>query len=69
MLRMSFYHGSEGFWVLNNATGFREIYIVAGYRDLRGGIDRLTSIVKLNFQLDSYEKDILFYSAEDGGPH
>ena len=46
--------------MLNNATGFRKIYIAAGYTDLRRGIDGLASIIKFNFQLDPYEKDILF---------
>lgn len=46
--------------MLNNATGFQKIYIAAGYTDLRRGTDSLASIVKFNFQLDSYEKDILF---------
>ena len=46
--------------MLNNATGFRKVYIAAGYTDLRRGIDRLASIIKFNFQLDPYEKDILF---------
>ena len=46
--------------MLNNATGFRKIYIAAGYTDLRRGIDGLASIVKFNFQPDPYEKDILF---------
>ena len=45
--------------MLNNATGFRKIYIAAGYTDLRRGIDGLASIIKFNFQLDPYEKDIL----------
>nr|WP_243425733.1 IS66 family insertion sequence element accessory protein TnpB [Faecalicatena contorta] len=45
---------------MNNATGFRKIYIAAGYTDLRRGIDGLASIIKFNFQLDPYEKDILF---------
>lgn len=46
--------------MLNNASGFQKVYIAAGYTDLRCGIDRLASIVKFNFQLDPYEKDILF---------
>ena len=45
-----------GSWVLNNATGFRKIYIAAGYTDLRRGIDGLASIIKFNFQLDPYER-------------
>ena len=57
---MSFSPGLEGSWVLNNATGFRKIYIAAGYTDLRRGIDGLASIIKFNFQLNPYEKDILF---------
>ena len=50
--------------MLNNASGFRKVYIAAGYTDLRRGIDGLVSIVKFNFQLDSYERDILFLFAE-----
>ena len=46
--------------MLNNATGFQKIYIAVGYTDLRRGIDGLASIVKFNFQLDPYEKGILF---------
>ena len=42
--------------MLNNATGFRKIYIAAGYTDLRRGIDGLASIIKFNFQLDPYER-------------
>ena len=46
--------------MLNNATEFQKIYIAVGYTDLRRGIDGLASIVKFNFQLDPYEKEILF---------
>ena len=46
--------------MLNNAPGFRKIYIAAGYTDLHRGIDGLASIIKFNFQLDPSEKDILF---------
>lgn len=46
--------------MLNNATEFQQVYIAAGYTDLHRGIDGLASIAKFNFQLDPYEKDILF---------
>ncbi|HJA94266.1 MAG TPA: IS66 family insertion sequence element accessory protein TnpB [Candidatus Eisenbergiella merdipullorum] len=46
--------------MLHNATGFQRVYIAAGYTNLRRGIDGLASIVKFSFQLDPYEKDILF---------
>ena len=46
--------------MLNNASGLRKVYIATGYTDLRRGIDGLASIVKFNFHLDPYEKDILF---------
>lgn len=51
--------------MLNNASGFRKIYITSGYTDLRCGINGLASIVKFNFQLDPYEKDILFLFVAD----
>ena len=46
--------------MLNDAHSFRKVYIAAGYTDLRRGIEGLASIVKFNFHLDPYEKDILF---------
>jgi len=46
--------------MLNNATGFRKIYLAVGYTDLRRGIEGLASIVKFHFHLDPYQKDILF---------
>ena len=51
--------------MLNSATGFRKIFIAAGYTDLRRGIDELASIIKFHFQLDPYEKGILFSSVAD----
>lgn len=46
--------------MLNNATSFEKIYIAAGYTDLRRGIDGLASIVKYQFHLDPFQKNILF---------
>mgnify|MGYP000302603874 CR=1 FL=1 len=49
--------------MLNNATGFRKIYIAAGYTDLRHGIDGLASIIKFNFQLIHMKRTFFFSSA------
>lgn len=46
--------------MFNDATGFKKIYLATGYTDLRRGIDGLASIVKFNFNLDPFQKDILF---------
>ena len=51
--------------MLNNASGFRKVYIAAGYTDLRRGIDGLASIVKFNFQLEPYERISSSCFAED----
>lgn len=46
--------------MLNNATGFKKIYIATGFIDLRRGIDGLAYIIKYNFRLDPFDKDTLF---------
>ena len=46
--------------MLNDAAGFRKVYIAAGYTDLRREIDGLATIIIFNFHLDPHEKDILF---------
>lgn len=46
--------------MFNDATGFEKIYLATGYTDLRRGIDGLSSIVKFNFNLDPFQKNILF---------
>ena len=46
--------------MLNNATGFKKIYIATGFTDLRRGIDGLAYIIKYNFQLDPFDKNTLF---------
>ncbi len=46
--------------MLNNATGFKKIYIATGYTDLRRGIDGLATIIRFQYELDPYDKDTLF---------
>lgn len=46
--------------MLNDTSGFNKIYLATGYTDLRRGMEGLASIIKFSFQLDPYEKSILF---------
>ena len=46
--------------MLNDATGFDKIFIATGYTDLRRGIDGLASTIKYQFELDPFQKNILF---------
>jgi transposase len=46
--------------MLNDASGFKHIYIAAGYTDLRRGIDGLATIVQQEFQLDPFDEGSLF---------
>ncbi len=46
--------------MFNDATGFSKVYIACGYTDLRYGIDGLSSLVKNEFNLDPFEKNVLF---------
>ena len=45
--------------MLNDAVGFKRIFIAAGYTDLRRGIDGLAGIVQYQFELDPYDKDTI----------
>ena len=40
--------------------GFQAIYIYCGKCDLRKGIDGLATLVKEQFHLDPFQKDVLF---------
>ena len=46
--------------MLKEYQHFKKIYIDTGFTDLRKGIDGLASIVKMEFQLSPYQKDVLF---------
>ena len=46
--------------MLNNATGFRKIYVCCGRTDLRRGIQGLSLLVKNHFGLDPFEPGTIF---------
>ena len=46
--------------MLNDAKGFRKVYLATGYTDLRRGIDGLASIIKYEFSLDPFDRGTLF---------
>lgn len=46
--------------MFNDAQGFSKIYIACGKTDLRRGIDGLASIIKFQFNLDPFQKNVLF---------
>ena len=46
--------------MLNDASKFEKVYIACGRTDLRRGIDGLASIVKYNFKMDPFQKNVLF---------
>ena len=46
--------------MLNDASGFKKSYIATGFTDLRRGIEGLSAVIKFQFQLDPFQKDILF---------
>lgn len=46
--------------MLSEITGFRAIYIYCGKCDLRKGIDGLATLVKEQFHLGPFQKEVLF---------
>lgn len=46
--------------MLNDAYGFKKIYIACGYSDLRKGIDGLANIIQKEFNLDPFNSGTLF---------
>lgn len=46
--------------MLCNYTDFAKIYIACGYTDLRRGIDGLAGVVQTAFELDPFQKNVLF---------
>ena len=46
--------------MLNDASGFKHIYLCTRYTDLRRGIDGLIAVVNAGFKLDSRESGSIF---------
>lgn len=46
--------------MLNDATCFKEVYIVTGYTDLRSGIDRLAGLIQSYTGNAPFESDTLY---------
>ena len=46
--------------MLNNASGFKHIYLCTGYTDLRRGIDGLIAVVNAGFKLAPRESGSIF---------
>ena len=51
--------------MLNDATCFKNVYIVTGYTDLRSGIDRLASLVKSKMSDPHFSQTPSTYSVEE----
>lgn len=48
--------------MLNDASGFRKIYLATGYTDLRRGMEGLANIIRFRFHLDPYDRNTCFFS-------
>ena len=46
--------------MLNDASGFKKVYIATGYTDLRRGMEGLAGIIRFKFNLDPYDRNTLF---------
>ncbi len=46
--------------MLNDASCFKQVYIVTGYTDLRSGIDRLAALVQSYLGAHCFEPDTIY---------
>ena len=46
--------------MLNNASGYKKIYIACGYTDLRQGIGGLAATIRQTLEIDPFQKNVLF---------
>ena len=47
--------------MLSDFTGAEKVYICCGYTDLRRGIDGLSALVKLEFDLDPFSNTLFLF--------
>lgn len=50
--------------MLNDATCFSHVYLALGHTDLCKGIPGLRALIKEGFDMDPYQKDVLFLFCE-----
>ena len=53
--------------MLSDFTGAEKVYICCGYTDLRQGIDGLSALVKLEFDLDPFSNTLFLLYWEGNG--
>lgn len=46
--------------MLNDASGFKKVYLATGFTDLRKGVDSLVATIVTTFKLDPFDENTLF---------
>lgn len=46
--------------MLNDASGFNNIYLATGYTDMHRGMEGLAAIIRFRFKLNPYDRNTLF---------
>lgn len=51
--------------MLNDASGFKKVYLATGFTDLRKGVDNLAAMIVITFNLNPFDKNTLFFSVAE----
>lgn len=46
--------------MLNDAAGFKRVFLKVGYTGLRRGIDGMAAVIQQEFQMDPFEEGTMF---------
>ena len=46
--------------MLNTAKEFKKVVLITGYSDMRKGIDGLAGLIRLEYQLDPFEQEVIY---------